>query len=258
MNRIAGSIAALALGAAGTASAAGAGDAKPTIVLVHGAFVDGSGWQGVYRILRDAGHAVVVLQHSTASLTEDVAVTRRAIAACPGDVVLVGHSYGGVIITEAGNDPKVSALVYVAAFAPDAGESVASISASAPKGSGPPILPIGNGFLVLDTAKFREAFAADVTPDIVQFMADAQLPWGARALEEKISEPAWKHKPSWYLVPAQDRMIPPDAQRGMAARAGAKVQVIDGSHAVYVANPVPVAAWILQAAQSGAVVALQE
>ncbi len=248
MNRITTSIASLMLGAAITSSAA-ADPQPPTIVLVHGAFVDGSGWAGVHRILRRAGYPVVVVQHTTLSLAEDVAATRRAIAACVGEVVLVGHSYGGVVITEAGVDPKVSALVYVAAFAPDAGESVSVLSANAPKNSGPPILPPVDGFLVLDKAKFPAAFAADVAPDIAGFMADSQLPWGVQSLEGKVTTPAWKTKPSWFLVPRDDHMIPPDAQRGMAARADAQLREVAGSHAVYVSQPQVVAAWIEEAAR---------
>jgi pimeloyl-ACP methyl ester carboxylesterase len=247
MNRVTSSIASLML-AAGTTSTA-ADHQPPTIVLVHGAFVDGSGWAGVHRILRTAGFPVVVVQHTTISLAEDVAATRRAIASCDGEVILVGHSYGGVVITEAGADPKVSALVYIAAFAPDAGESVSALSANAPKNSGPPILPPVDGFLVLDKAKFPAAFAADVAPDIASFMADSQLPWGVQSLEGKVTTPAWKTKPSWFLLPRDDHMIPPDAQRGMAARAGARLREVAGSHAVYVSQPQAVAAWIEEAAR---------
>src|SRR4051812_14071194 len=186
MNTIARSVAALALGAATASTAFSADGTKATIVLVHGAFVDGSGWAGVHRILHKAGYPVIVVQHSTTSLAEDVAATRRAIATCEGEVILVGHSYGGVVITEAGTDPKVTALVYVAAFAPDAGESVSSLNANAPKDSGPPILPPIDGFLLLDKAKFQGVFAADVPPEVARFMADSQLPWGVQSLEGKI------------------------------------------------------------------------
>jgi pimeloyl-ACP methyl ester carboxylesterase len=254
MNSLTGSIAALALGAAGISPALAAPD-KPTVVLVHGAFADGSGWAGVHHILRKAGYPVAVVQHTTVSLEDDVAATRRAIAAAAGNVILVGHSYGGVVITEAGTDAKVSALVYVAAFAPDAGESVASLNANAPKDSGPPILPPVDGFLVLDKSKFRAAFAADVAPEIAEFMADSQLPWGLRALEGKISVPAWKTKPSWFLVPKGDHMVPPQAQQGMAARAGSKVRVVEGSHAIYVSDPKAVASTIEEAAQAAPKVA---
>ena len=228
---------------------------KAWIVLVHGAFVDGSGWAGVHRILQDDGYPVIVVQNPTSSLADDVAATRRAIATAGSRVVLVGHSYGGVVITEAGSDPKVSALVYIAAFAPDAGESVSSLLANAPPGAPAlPILPPVDGLLVLDREKFPAVFAQDVAADTARFMADSQLPWGAQALEGRISTPAWKTKPSWYLVPQDDRVIPPDAQRAMADRAGATVRTIPGSHAVYVANPQAIASVIKEAAMAGAAV----
>jgi pimeloyl-ACP methyl ester carboxylesterase len=226
-------------------------EARPTVVLVHGAFVDGSGWAGVHRRLRDDGYPVIVVQNPTKSLSEDVAYTRRAIAAAVGPVILVGHSYGGVVITEAGNDPKVSALVYVAAFAPDEGESVSSLIGNAPPGAQrPPILPPQDGYLFLDRSKFHETFAADVAPDVVRLMADSQVPWGVQALEGKISKAAWKDKPSWFLVAQDDRVIPHDAQRGMAARARASVRAVPGSHAVFIANPQPVVALIEEAAKA--------
>jgi pimeloyl-ACP methyl ester carboxylesterase len=226
-----------------------AGSDAGTVVLVHGGFVDGSGWQGVYTLLTRQGHAVSVVQNPTRSLEDDVAVTRRALAAQQGPVVLVGHSYGGAVITEAGNDPKVAALVYVAAFAPDAGESVSTLIANPPPGAPvPPILPPQEGFLFLDRAQFAASFAADVSPDLAAFMADAQVPWGVDALNGAISAPAWRSKPSWYLVATEDRMIPPPAQRAMATRAGATVVEAAGSHAIYVSQPAPVAALIEQAA----------
>lgn len=220
-----------------------------SIVLVHGAFVDGSGWAGVHRILHGRGFEVIVVQHSTVSLADDVAITRRAIASANGNVVLVGHSYGGAVITEAGVDPKVKSLVYIAAFAPGRGESVASILAEVPpNAASPPILPPHDGFLLLDKSKFHAAFAADVPPEIAQFMADSQLPWGAQALSGNISSPAWESKRSWYLVTQNDNMIPPDGQRAMAGRIGATTRVLPGSHAVYIANPQAVAALIEEAA----------
>jgi pimeloyl-ACP methyl ester carboxylesterase len=221
-----------------------------TILLVHGGFVDGSGWAGVYKILRKDGYDVSVVQNPTTSLADDVAVVRRAIAARSGPVLLVGHSYGGVVITEAGNDPKVAGLVYVAAFAPDKGESVSSLIANPPPGAPvPPILPPQAGFLFLDASKFHAAFAADVDTDTAAFMANSQVPWGVEALAGAISQPAWKLKPSWYLVATEDRMIPPPAQRTMSARAGSNVSEVAGSHAVYVSQPRPVAALIAKAAQ---------
>jgi len=225
------------------------------VVLVHGGFVDGSGWQGVYAALKRDGYSVTIVQNPTTSLADDVAVTRRAIAAQDGPVILVGHSYGGVVITEAGNDPKVAGLVYVAAFAPDRGESVSKlIKDPAPGAPVPPILPAKDGFLFLDREKFHASFAADVSADTAAFMADSQVPWGVEALAGAVSEPAWKAKPSWYLVATDDRMIPPDAQRSMSKRAGATAIEVKGSHAVYVSQPKAVASLIEKAAK-GALVA---
>jgi pimeloyl-ACP methyl ester carboxylesterase len=221
------------------------------VVLVHGGFVDGSGWQGVHGELTKRGYRVTVVQNPTTSLADDVAVTKRALAGQDGPVVLVGHSYGGVVITEAGNDPKVAGLVYVAAFAPDAGESVASLIKDPPPGAAvPPILPPQDGFLFLDKAKFAESFAADVAPDVAAFMADSQVPWGVDALGGAVSAAAWKTKPSTYIVATDDRMIPPPAQRGMAARAGARVVEVKASHSLYVSQPAAVAAVIQQAADA--------
>jgi pimeloyl-ACP methyl ester carboxylesterase len=221
------------------------------VVLVHGGFVDGSVWQGVYKALKKDGYTVAIVQNPTISLADDVAVTKRAIAAQSGPVILVGHSYGGVVITEAGNDPKVAALVYIAAFAPDKGESVnALIKNPAPGAPVPPILPPQDGFLFLDKSKFMASFAADVTADTAAFMADSQVPWGVEALGGAISEPAWKKKPSWYLVSTEDKMIPPDAQRAMSRRAGSTIVEVKGSHSVYVSQPQAVASLIEKAATS--------
>lgn len=221
-----------------------------SIVLVHGGFVDGSGWAGVYRILKQDGYDVAIVQNPTTSLADDVAATRLAIAQQSGSVILVGHSYGGVVITEAGTDPKVKGLVYIAAFAPDQGESVQTLIANpAPSAPVPPILPPQNGFLFLDRAKFAASFAADVAPAEAAFMADSQVPWGVNALNGAVTDPAWKHKPSWYLVATDDRMIPPAAQRGMSKRAGATVKEVSGSHAVYVSDPKSVAELIRTAAR---------
>jgi pimeloyl-ACP methyl ester carboxylesterase len=221
-----------------------------SIVLVHGGFVDGSGWQGVYNILRQHGYRVSIVQNPTLSLDDDVAVTRRAIAEQPGPVILVGHSYGGAVITQAGNDPKVAGLVFIAAFAPDKGESVATLIANpAPGAPVPPILPPEDGFLMLDKEKFAAAFAADVPKDQAEFMANSQVPWGVQALQGTVSEAAWKSRPSWYLVAADDRMIPPPAQQFMSKRAGSTVVESKGSHAVYVSQPTAVAALIEAAAR---------
>src|SRR6202142_864036 len=228
-----------------------ANNALGAIVLVHGGFVDGAGWEGVYRILKGNGHRVSIVQNPTISLQDDVAVTKRVLATQDGPAILVGHSYGGVVITEAGNHPKVSALVYIAAFAPDKGESVASLIANPPPGAAvPPILPPQDGYLFLDRSKFAAAFAADVEPEKAAFMADSQVPWGVEALSGAVSEPAWKTKPSWYLVATEDKMIPPPAQRQMATRAGASVAEAAGSHAIYISKPEAVAALIAKAAKS--------
>jgi len=222
----------------------------PAIVLVHGGFVDGSGWQGVYKILRKDGFNVSVVQNPTITLSDDVAVTKRAIAAQTGPVILVGHSYGGVVVTEAGNDPKVAGLVYIAAFAPDRGESVSALIKDPPPNAPvPPILPPQDGFLFLDNAKFAASFAADVDPESARFMADSQVPWGLDALNGAVTEPAWKSKPSWYLVATDDKMIPPPAQRLMSKRAGSAVVEVKGSHAIYVSQPAAVAALIERAAR---------
>jgi pimeloyl-ACP methyl ester carboxylesterase len=226
------------------------------VVLVHGGFVDGSGWQGVYTSLVKKGYTVDVVQNPTDSLANDVAVTRRTLARQNGPVVLVGHSYGGVVITEAGNHPNVAALVYIAAFAPDKGESVATLIANpAPGAPVPPILPPQDGYLFLDKAKFAESFAADVDPGTASFMADSQVPWGVDALGGTISEPAWRTKPSWYLVATEDHMIPPTAQRAMAKRTGSTVVEVNGSHAVYVSQPQAVASVIENAATGVALAA---
>ncbi len=223
------------------------------IALVHGGFVDGSGWAGVYKMLKKEGHEVVVVQNPTLSLADDVAVTRRALPA-QGPVLLVGHSYGGVVVTEAGSDPRVAGVVYIAAFAPDRGESVSSLIKDPPPGAPvPPILPPRDGFLFLDAARFATAFAADVDADTAAFMADSQVPWGVDALAGAVTEPAWKTKPSWYLVAIDDEMIPPPAQRAMAKRAGSAVTEVAGSHAIYVSKPRTVAAFIDAAAKAVAV-----
>ena len=220
------------------------------IVLVHGGFVDGSGWQGVYKILAGEGFNVRIVQNPTLSLADDVAVTKRAIAAADGPVILVGHSYGGVVVSEAGTDPKVKGVVYITAFAPDQGESVSSLIANpAPGAPVPPILPPQDGFLFLDRSKFAASFAADVEPELAAFMADSQVPWGVAALAGAVSKPAWRVRPSWYLVATEDKMIPPPAQRSMAQRAESKIVETSGSHSVYVSKPKAVAALIAQAAR---------
>jgi len=220
------------------------------VVLVHGGFVDGSGWEDVHNILTRDGHHVSIVQNPTVSLADDVQATRRVIDAQDGPVILVGHSYGGVVITEAGNDPKVTKLVYIAAFAPDTGESVASLIKDPPPDAPvPPILASQDGYLLLDNAKFHDSFAADVDVEKAAFMADSQVPWGVAALSGSIDQPAWKTKPSWYLVTTEDKMIPPPAQRFMSKRAGATVTEVSGSHAIYMSQPTAVAALIERAAR---------
>ena len=229
---------------------AGAAEVLVSVVLVHGGFVDGSGWDQVYNMLKKDGYSVSVVQNPTSSLADDVAATKRVLAGEPKPVILVGHSYGGVVITEAGNDPKVKGLVYIAAFAPDKGESVAAlIKNPAPGAPVPPILPPQDGYLLLDKTKFAASFAADLPKDKADFMANSQLPWGVGALEGAVTEAAWRNKPSWYLVAADDKMIPPEAQRAMSKRAGATVSEVRGSHAVYVSKPEAVVALIKKAAQ---------
>ena len=212
--------------------------ATATVVLVHGGFVDGSGWQEVYNLLRRDGYNVAVVQNPTLSLEGDVAATTQVIEAQYEPVILVGHSYGGVVITEAGSHPRVAALVYIAAFAPDKGESVNTLIADPPPGAPvPPILPPVDGFLFLDREKFAASFAGDLPAEDAQFLADSQVPWGVAALAGAVTEPAWQTKPSYYLVATDDRMIPPPAQRVMAERAGATVVESPGSHSVYLSHP---------------------
>ena len=220
-------------------------------VLVHGGFVDGSGWQGVYDLLRAEGFSVSVVQNPTVSLADDVAATRRVLDKQDGPTILVGHSYGGAVITEAGTHEKVAGLVYIAAFAPDQGESVNSLIAGFPTdGPQPPILPPQDGFLLLDRGKFHASFAGDLSAEQAAFMADSQVPWGLAALGGTITDAAWRSKPSYALVSTDDHMIPPSAQRTMAERAGATVTETPGSHAFYVSNPKAVASLIAQAARS--------
>jgi pimeloyl-ACP methyl ester carboxylesterase len=220
------------------------------IVLVHGAFADGSGWQGVYDLLTADGYRVAVVQNPTLSLAGDVAATRQILDGLGGSAVLVGHSYGGAVITEAGNHPNVAALAYIAAYAPDKGESLGTLIAEAPPGApNPPILPPQDGFLFLDRDKFAASFAADVPEKLAAFMADSQVGFGVDALNGAVSEPAWRTKPSWYLITTDDQMIPPLAQRAMSERAKATVTETPASHAVYVSQPAVVAAVITQAAQ---------
>jgi pimeloyl-ACP methyl ester carboxylesterase len=246
VTRILSSLLAVAVAIAPVLPASAAVAEKPvSIVLVHGAFVDGSGWRAVYDRLTRDGYEVLVVQNSTVTLKDDVTATEHAIAKARHPVVLVGHSYGGSVITEAGNNPKVRSLVYLAAFAPDAGESVAKLAEKKIPGEpAAPLLPPDNGFLIVDPAKFPAAFAADVDAPTTAFMASAQVPWGLGAVGGVITKAAWKSKPSYFLVATQDRMVPPTAQRTMARRAHAKTQEIASSHAVMLSHPDAVAAFI--------------
>jgi len=219
------------------------------VVLVHGGFVDGAGWEQVYHLLRQQGFNVSVVQNPTLSLAGDAAATAAILDVQDGPTILVGHSYGGAVISEAGTHENVAALVYIAAFAPDKGESVNTLIADPPPGAPvPPILPPRDGFLFLDRDKFHDSFAGDVDAERAAFLADSQVPWGVEALAGTVTEPAWRHKPAWYLVSTADRMIPPPAQRQMAERAGATVAEVEASHAVYESQPQAVVDHIVRAA----------
>jgi pimeloyl-ACP methyl ester carboxylesterase len=227
-------------------------DKPVSIVLVHGAFVDASGWKAVYDILTQDGYEVLVVQNPTLTVEGDVEATRQVIARATKPVVLVGHSYGGTVITEAGNDPKVRNLAYIAAFAPDVGESVVDLaSRKTPGETGAPLLPPKDGLILVDPAKFPTAFAQDVDASITGFMAVAQVPWGVAAVEFKVKQVAWKDKPLRYMLTTQDRMIPPTTQRFMATRAKAKLTELASSHAAMLSHPKEVAAFIEGAATEG-------
>ncbi len=220
---------------------------KPvSVVLVHGAFVDGSGWKPVHDILVKDGYEVLVVQNPTITLAGDVDLTRQAIAEARHPVVLVGHSYGGAVITEAGTDEKVKRLVYVAAYAPDQGESVKSLKSFLPPeklagAATAPVLPPKDGFLTLDKSKMPSSFAADIDPSLARFMADSQVPWGLGAVGGTVTNPAWKTKPTTYLLTEKDRMIPPVLQLAMAERAKAEIVKVESSHAVMLSHPKAVA-----------------
>lgn len=226
---------------------------RTTIVLVHGAFVDGSGWREIHDRLTREGYRVVVVQNAIRSLEDDVANTRRAIDAAPGDVILVGHSYGGVVISEAGNAPKVVGLVYVAAFIADVGESVQTLTANhVPGGSKPPFLTTGDGYVLFDTTKFPDVFGQDLHPATSHFMAAALKPWAISSMTGKVTAAAWRKKPSWYVVATDDRLVHPSLQRRMAELAGARVLEVAGSHAIYMTQPEAVTTAIVHAARTSA------
>jgi pimeloyl-ACP methyl ester carboxylesterase len=226
-------------------------DRPVSVVLVHGAFVDGSGWRQVHDRLSTAGYEVLVVQISTATLEGDVATTRAAIARARHPVVLVGHSYGGTVITEAGGDPKVRSLVYIAAFVPDVGESVESMIATpVPGAPALPVSPLQDGYIILDPEAFPAAFAGDVDAATARFMAASQTPYGQPARAGVITRAAWKAKPSFYVLTTNDLIVPPVAQRQMAGRAGATVTEVASSHAAMVSHPAAVVAVIEAAAAS--------
>lgn len=241
---LAGAISIAALGAA-PASAIPAGAVK-NIVLVHGAFVDGSGWKAVADILTADGYSVSIVQPPETSLEEDIAATGRVLDQLDGPAILVGHSYGGAIITGAGNNDHVKALVYVAAFQPDVGESLGSLGAKMPP-AGTGIVPSG-GFLLIDRAKFRDDFAADLPASVTDLMARSQVPLSLKAAGTPATTPAWKIKPSYAIVATRDRSINPDLERFMYKRSGSITTEIVSSHAVYMSQPKAVAAVIENAA----------
>ncbi len=237
----------LSLAAAIAPAAAQTAGKIKNIVLVHGAWADGSGWKGVYDILKKDGYDVSVVANPDTGLADDVAATKRVLARQDGPVVLVGHSYGGVVIGEAGIDPKVVSLVYIAAFAPDVGESAAQFLPKGPL----PGTPTKEGFLFLNRDAYLAAFAPDVPQDLREFMADSQVPFQLSGLLGKVKHAAWKTKPSWYLVSKDDAMIPPDVERAFAHRMKATTEEVAGSHVAFIVHPEVAAKLIEQAAQGG-------
>jgi pimeloyl-ACP methyl ester carboxylesterase len=250
---------AVALLAAAAPSFADTPAAKParpqrTIVLVHGAFADGSSWAAVITQLQAKGYDVVAVQEPLSSLADDVAATRRVLDAQPGEVILVGHSYGGVVISEAGNHPKVVGLVYVAAFGPDAKESITDLGKGQPPPPWAAQLKVDSaGFASLPTDVVLSSFAQDVPPASAKVIAATQKPIAAASFDAKVTTPAWRTKPSWYLLASQDRMIDPKAQTAMSKRMKAKVTTINASHVPMVSQPDKVTAVILDAATSAKV-----
>ncbi|ORW84685.1 hydrolase [Mycobacterium sp. IEC1808] len=224
----------------------GGGSTRTNVVLVHGAFVDGSSWRAVHDLLTQDGYDVAVVQNPTLSLRGDAAATRLIVDEQNGPVVLVGHSYGGAVITQAGTHDKVIALVYIAAFVPDKGESVRTFYGD-PNAAGSPLVSAPGGFLFQDRQGFHESFGADLSAEDAAFMASAQVPFALEAMDEPVTETAWRTRPSWYLVATEDRMIPASAQRAMAQRAGATTLEVPASHAVYMSQPAQTAALIRQA-----------
>jgi len=221
------------------------------VVIVHGAFADGSGWRDIFDILVKAGYAVSIVQIPLTSLADDVAATKRALDLQQGPSLLVGHSYGGVVITEAGNAANVAGLVYIAAFIPDVGESAVGLLSQA-TAANDDMRATNDDFLYLDPAAFAADFAADVTPALAKFMAHSQPMLAKAAGGAPVTTAAWRHKKSWALVAAHDHNINPDLERTMAKRAGCETIEVPGSHSVYVSKPNDVAGLIERAAKASA------
>jgi pimeloyl-ACP methyl ester carboxylesterase len=222
------------------------------VVLVHGAFADGSGWEAVYKILKKKGYNVSIVGNPNTGLADDVAATKRVLDRQDGPVILVGHSYGGAIITEAGNHTKVAGLVYIAAFAPDANETLLQLLQSGPPAPNSGILPPDEaGYIWYDVKKYHSGFCADLSKEEANFLADSQIPVSATVFGAATSMPAWKSKPAWYIVATQDQTIPPDGERFMAKRMSAKVTEIKASHLVFMSQPKAVAD-VIEAAAKGA------
>lgn len=259
MIRLARTLLAAAAALTGLAGAAhaktGASNGAPApaarnVVLVHGAFADGSGWRGVYDRLTAKGYKVSIVQNPLTSLADDVAATRRVLARQDGPTILVGHSYGGTVITEAGNDPKVAGLVYVAALAPDAGESTGDQFGEIPPPPGFVIEPQSDGFGFVNLAKFKAGFAADIDDADAAFMRDSQVPIAMSAFGDKVTKAAWRVKPSWFVVATEDGAIDPKLLRKTATRIGAEAVEIKGSHVVFLSRPQAVADVIDKAART--------
>jgi len=227
-------------------------DSRKSVILVHGAFADATGWQKVIPLLEKKGLAVTAVQLPLKSLADDVATAKRMLDSQPGDVILVGHSYGGAVITEAGaENNKVKGLVYVAAFAPGAGEDLDGlIERFSPSALGTAVVPDSAGFLFIDRAKFQSVFANDLTEEEASVLAATQKPLAASIFGEPIQAAAWRSIPSWYVVSTQDNSINPELQRFMAKRMGAKIKEIKASHVSFISNPSEIARVIESAAAS--------
>jgi pimeloyl-ACP methyl ester carboxylesterase len=244
-----GAMTALMIAAGANAQSAPTPGAAVTVVLVHGALIDGSSWRGVYDVLTRDGYRVSIVQEPLTGFDEDVAATKRVLDQQDGPVILVGHSYGGSIITVAGSDPKVKALVYVAALQPDVGETSGEVAPPMPPASND-LKPTKDGFVFLDPAKFAADFGADLPKAQAEFMARSQMPVSGAAFNAKIADAAWRDKPSYAIIASQDRALNPELARRMAKRAGSRVTVIKASHGVYISHPRAVAQVIETAARA--------